>query len=241
MERVMTINRDGLIEKVKALLSKTVDNGCTEQEALAALDEAHALMDAYEVTGADLQLTKEETAILRSEPPDSLDPHNIKFNLMGSVADFCSCEAWRTRKPEGKVVTFCGLPSDARLATWLLDTLAAFVQAELARHLMDTLPPRGERRKVINGFVEGCCNRISCRLKALCDQSAAAATSNGRELAVVKSAAVTDKMKACGIRIRSSYSSRQCDGRSYQAGHSAGDRASFGRPVTGAGATLRIK
>jgi hypothetical protein len=26
---------------------------------------------------------------------------------------------------------------------------------------MDTLPPRGERRKVINGFVEGCCDRIS--------------------------------------------------------------------------------
>jgi hypothetical protein len=183
----MTTNRDGLIEKVKALLSKTVDNGCIEEEALAALDKAHALMDAYEVTGADLQLTKEETAILRSEPPDSLDPHDIKFHLMGSVADFCGCKAWRTRKPEGKAVTFCGLSSDVRLATWLLDTLAAFVQAELARHLMDTLPPRGERRKVINGFVEGCCNRISSRLKALCVQSAAAATSNGRELAVVKS------------------------------------------------------
>jgi hypothetical protein len=138
----MTTNRDGLIEKVRALLSKTVDKGCTEEEALAALDKAHALMDAYEVTAADLQLTKEETAILRSEPPDSLDPHNIKFHLMGSVADFCSCKAWRTSK-QGKAVTFCGLPSDARLATWLLDTLAAFVQAELARHLMDTLPPRG--------------------------------------------------------------------------------------------------
>ena len=55
----MTTNRDDLIEKVRALLSKTVDNGCTEAEALAALDKAHALMDAYEVTGADLQLTKE--------------------------------------------------------------------------------------------------------------------------------------------------------------------------------------
>jgi hypothetical protein len=237
----MTTNRDDLIEKVRALLSKTVDNGCTEAEALAALDKAHALMDAYEVTEADLQLTKEETAILRSESPDSLDPHNIKFRLMGSVADFCSCEAWRTRKPEGKAVTFCGLPSDARLATWLLDTLAAFVQAELARHLMDTLPPRGERRRVITGFVKGCCDRISDRLEALCAQSAAAATSNGRELVLVKNAAVDTKMKEHGIKVRGCCLGGQINDSGYQAGRSAGDRASFGRPVMGAGAALRIK
>jgi hypothetical protein len=241
MERVMTTNRDGLIEKVKALLSKTVDNGCTEEEALAALDKAHALMDAYEVTGADLQLTKEETAILRSEPPDSLDPHNIKWYLMGSVAEFCNCKVWQKRRRDTKVVEFCGLPSDARLATWLLDTLAAFVQAELARHLMDTLPPRGERRKVINGFVEGCCDRISYRLKALRAQSAAAATSNGRELVLVKNAAVDAKMKECGIKVTGCCLGGQTSDAGYQAGHSAGNRASFGRPVTGAGATLRIK
>jgi hypothetical protein len=238
----MTTNRDDLIEKVRALLSKTTVNGCTEAEALAALDKARALMDAYEVTAADLQLTKEETAILRSEPPDALDPHNIKFYLMGPVADFCGCKAWRTRTPEGVAVTFCGLPSDARLATWLLETLTTFVQAELVHHLMDTLPPtKSERRKVINGFVDGCCERIGDRLKALCAQSAAAATSNGRELVVVKSAAVADKMKACGIHVRGSCSSRQGNAGSYQAGHSAGNRASFGRPVTGAGAALRIK
>jgi hypothetical protein len=198
-------------------------------------------MDAYEVTGADLQLTKEEMAILRSEPLDSLDPHNIKWHLMGAVANFCSCRAWQMRRRDTKAITFCGLPSDARLATWLLETLAAFVQAELARHLMDTLPPRGERRRVITGFVQGCCNRISYRLKALCAQSAAAATSNGRQLVLVKNAAVDTKMKEHGIKVRGCCLGGQTNDAGYAAGHSAGDRASFGRPVTGAGATLRIK
>ena len=237
----MTTNRDGLIEKVKALLSKTVDNGCTEEEALAAIDKAHALMDAYEVTAADLQLTKEETAILRSEPLDSLDPHNVKFFLMGAVADFCNCRAWQKRRRDTKAITFCGLPSDVRLATWLLDSLAAFVQAELVRHLMDTLPPMAERRRVITGFVQGCCERISDRLKALCAQSAAAATSNGRELVLVKNAAVDAKMKEHGIKVRGCCLGGQTNDSGYQAGRSAGDRASFGRPVTGAGAALRIK
>ena len=41
-------NRNSLL----ALLSKTVENGCTESEALAALDKARAMMDAHEVTGS---------------------------------------------------------------------------------------------------------------------------------------------------------------------------------------------
>ena len=31
------MNRDSLLDKIRALMSKTVDNGCTEAEALAAL------------------------------------------------------------------------------------------------------------------------------------------------------------------------------------------------------------
>jgi Protein of unknown function (DUF2786) len=238
MERVVTVNRENLIDKIKALMSKTTVNGCTEPEALAALDKARALMDAYEVAEADLQLTKAEAAILRSEPPGSLDPHKIKWLLACAVSGFCNCEAWKGK--DGLV--FCGLPSDVRLATWLLDTLAAFVQAELAQHLMGCVAPKGERRFVINGFVTGCCKRISDRLDALRSQSASAATSNGRELIVIKNSAIADKMKAAGITLSTSRSSqRSIDEASYRAGSAVGDRANFGRPVTGANATLRLK
>jgi hypothetical protein len=222
-------------------MSKTVDRGCSEAEEMAALDKARALMDAYEISETELQLTKEEAAILRSEPPNSLDPHNIKFHLMDAVADFCSCQAWQLRKREGKAVTFCGLPADAQLAGWLLDTLTAFVQAQLANYLMDTLPPRGERRSAINGFVKGCCERISGRLRALCAQSAKAATSNSRALTVVKDAAIKAKMEECGIRVSGCCLGGQTDNRSYRAGSAAGDRASFGRPVSGRNATLRLR
>jgi hypothetical protein len=233
----MTIDRDGLIEKIRALMGKTVDRGCTEQEALAALDRARALMDAYEVGEDELRLTKEEKAILRSEPPGSRDPHRIKSSVAVAVAKFCDCEVWKGA--DGLV--FCGLPTDVRFATWLLDTLAAFVQAELARHLMGCVAPKGERRFVINGFVGGCCKRISDRLNALRTQSAAAATSNGRELVAIKSTAVADKMKELNMSLVCRRSGRRIDDASYEAGLSAGDRASFGRPVTGANATLRIK
>jgi Protein of unknown function (DUF2786) len=237
-EQHMTINREGLIEKIKALMSKTVDNGCTEHEALAALDKARAMMDAYEVTEAELQLTKAEAAILRSEPPGSRDPHGIKTGMAAAVSKFCDCKVWKA--PSGLV--FCGLPADVRFATWLLDTLTAFVQAELTRHLMGCMAPKGKRRLIINGFVGGCCKRISDRLAALCAQSAVVATGNGRALISIKGTAIADKMKELNINLaKGRRSSRRVDGASYQAGLSAGDRASFGRPVGSANSALRIK
>src|ERR1035437_9034590 len=113
----MTINRESLLDKIRALMSKTVDNGCTEAEALSALDKARAMMDAYEVSEEDLQLSKEEKAVLRTEPPGTRDPHGIKNALAMSVAKFCDCEVWKSKNG----LTFCGLKSDAQFATWLLD------------------------------------------------------------------------------------------------------------------------
>ena len=237
----MTTQREGLLDKIRALLAKTVGSGCTESEALAALSKARAMMDAHEITEDELRLTKAEAAVLRSEPQDSLDPHNIKFHLMGPVARFCNCQVWQKRRRDTKVVEFCGLQSDVRLASWLLDTLAQFVQAEIVRHLMETLPPKSERRRVITGFVQGSTERIGARLDALRDQSVAAATSNGRELVLVKNAAVDAKMKACGIKVTGCCLGGQTNDAGYQAGLSAGDRASFGRPVSGHNATLRLK
>jgi Protein of unknown function (DUF2786) len=70
----MTTEREGLLDKIRALLAKTVAAGCTESEALAALSKGRALMDAHCVTEAELKLTKEEKAILRREPRGSKDP-----------------------------------------------------------------------------------------------------------------------------------------------------------------------
>jgi Protein of unknown function (DUF2786) len=246
MERkVMAVNRAELIAKIKALLSKTTVAGCTEHEELAALTKARAMMDAHEVTEEELQLTREEKAILLSEPPDSLDPHNVKFFLMGPVAEFWGCRAWRTSKRNegGKPVSFCGLPSDMDGAIWMLDHLTMFVQDKLTDYLVETLPPRAERRAAIRDFVRGACDRIGDRLNELRAQSERKATSNGRELVVVKRAAVDAKMKECDIHIRGQCLGGRADSESgsFHAGRSAGDGASFGRPVTGTGATLRIK
>jgi hypothetical protein len=234
----MTDNREKMLDKIRALLSKTTENGCTEEEELASLAKARALMDAYEVTGADLQLAKDEGAILRKEPPGSRDMHGIKAAMAGAVAQFTDCRAWRDRKAG---LVFCGLPADVRFATWLLDHLTAFVQAELVKHLMGDTRMNGGRRLAINGFVIGATSQITRRLTELC-KPAATASVNSRALVVTKQAVIRAKMAELGIHLRKGRSSgRQYDASSLASGRSAGDRASFCRPVSGANAVPRLK
>jgi hypothetical protein len=219
-----------------------MENGCSEAEAMAALGKAQAMKDAYAVTEGELNLTKEEKAILRREPPGTKDPHRIKWFLTAAVSKFCNCRCWRERRAKGGGLVFCGLPSDAQFATWLLDTLAAFVQAEIVNFLMEAEPSNEERPQAIRGFVLGCCDRISDRLMELCEQSATLATSNAKALVVVKDAAIKAKLDELGIHLCSgSGSCGAWDSSSYAAGKAAGDRASFGRPVSGRNATLRLK
>jgi hypothetical protein len=238
----MTIEREGLLKKVRGLLAKTMDNGCTEGEALAALDRAQAMMSAYAIGEDELNLTREEKAVLRREPPGAEDPHRIKWFLLRAVSKFCNCEGWSEGRRGGKALVFCGLPSDADFATWLLDALTRFVQAELVEHLCDVVPSKRERREIIRSFVIGCTDRIEARIDELCKQreAAAASNSNARALVVVKDQAIKAKMDELDIHLRGIACCGASESTSYNAGKAAGDRASFGRPVSGRAATLRL-
>jgi hypothetical protein len=194
-------DRNSIIEKIKALLAKTTENGATEAEMMSALDKAAAMMDTHDITEAELQVAKDEAAMLHADPPDLKDPHKIKWQLGAGVAQFCGVRIFRSRHQTG--LKCIGMPSDVQFAMWLLDSLADFVFGELYAHLIGCLAPKSERQVIIRSFTAACCDRIVDRLVALVERSKAARTSNGRELVVIKGAAIEAFMKEQGIRLRS--------------------------------------
>jgi hypothetical protein len=244
-----TLNRRKLTNRIKALLAKTTENGCTEEEALSALAKAQAMIDAYEITDEELVLTREEKAILREDK--NRDHHDIKWFLCQSVAEFTGTRIWRRRhghKSRTGSLVVCGLPGDCDLAEWLLEHLSRFVQMELADFLYNhnTLM-RGSRRRVINGFTLGCTERINQRLYALIRQSRAKAegintggASRALVLADIKRNAVASAMAAAGIETSIGRIRRKTDNAAQYAGTAAGERATFGRPVSGGG-PLRLR
>jgi hypothetical protein len=233
-------DRNSIIEKIKALLAKTTENGCTEEEMLSALAMARAWKDAHEITDDELQLSREEKAILHDESEaDARDTHNIKFKLGRAVGRYCNVRIYRDSSKAG--LTFVGFKSDIDDATWLLDHLSDFVHSALFEFLLDCLAPEGqERKEEIRGFVIGCTGRISGRLIEMCDQTKTVRTTNGNALVVIKDQAINDLLKAKGIWLRTRRSRARFSDGARAAGQSAGDRASFGRPVSGSGATLRL-
>lgn len=231
----MSNNRANLLNKIRALMAKTVEAGCTEAEAMAALAMAQAMMDAYEVTEEDLKLEGEKASVARS---DMKDPHNIRRAMASAIAVFTDCKAWTSN--EKKTINFAGLNSDTEFAIWLLETLASFVQKELAWHLMGSQITKDNKRWAINGFVMGATGRISKRLYEL--HEAGRKTINSNALVVTKQELIVAKMNELGIVTRQPRNrGSRVDDKSYQAGRNAGDRASFGRPVDGKAGTLRLR
>ncbi len=138
-------DRNSIVEKIKALLAKTTANGATEAEMMSALDKASAMMDAYDITDADVKVAKDEAAMLHADAPDLKDPHNIKWRLSHAVGKFCGVQIYRSSHQTG--LKCIGMPSDVQFAMWLLDTLADFVFEELYAHLIGCLAPKSERRR----------------------------------------------------------------------------------------------
>jgi hypothetical protein len=124
----------------------------------------------------------------------------------------------------------------------MLEHLTDFISDQLVRHLMTSIAPRKERRRVIKEFVLGCVVRIDERIHDLCKQSEAVRTSNGRELVLIKSAAIDAKIKELDLHFRSSNvgCGANFDSAAFEAGRAAGNAATFGRPMSGTAGVLRI-
>ena len=115
----MNTSRKKMLERVKAILAKTMDNGCTEGEAMAALAKARELMAAYDIDEKELQDVSEKAEIHKT---DASDPYDIKRGLSVNVGKFTNCKAFRDRE---NVINFAGKPSDIVFATWLLEKPSA--------------------------------------------------------------------------------------------------------------------
>ena len=120
---------DRLVQRIQALRAKTVDQGCTEQEALAAAEKVAELLDRHGLSLSELELRRQacegigiDTGRRRTGPIDDCVP---------AIAEFFDCHAWGEKTASGALrYIFFGLSGDVEAARYLYELIDRAFETE---------------------------------------------------------------------------------------------------------------
>jgi|RhiMethySRZTD1v2_1073278.scaffolds.fasta_scaffold43937_8 hypothetical protein len=231
--------RTDLIKKIKSLLAKTVENGCTEGEAITAAEHAAKLMEQYDLTFDDVE---NEVRAQRVKIDERL--FRTRWHLpavqwcTAAIAKFFDCVHWFS----GTRLVYFGTEDDTALAHSMTTMLDRAIRQEAEAYLARTAGNGEHGRTRRASFEHGITDRVSERLRALkrsrteADQQAHetlatvhAAGNFHAPVVVAKQVVVREKFEELGIRLRSGGGSRSTGSHSaYRAGQAAGERVSLG-------------
>jgi hypothetical protein len=226
------MDRKNIIQKIAALQAKTVENGCTEEEALAAADMVGRLLDKYGLSMSDIEIKERDDITLGRTEARRGDPLRWALN---ALAAFYDVEVWQNDNR----FEFLGFPEDVQAVLWLAGVLRDTCERDLKRYKKEdvraiAMSLAGKGRTVGHSFRTGFFVRVGERLAELKAERDAANESTGRELVVVKGAVVKQKMADAGIQTQSrKISTRSQDTEAYGRGREAGSRAHLGGHLGG--------
>src|SRR4051794_25473718 len=216
---------DKLKTRIKALRAKTLDNGCTEDEALSAAAKVAELLDRHDLSLTDLEM--------REAPCErrTYETHRKKRipldDCIGAIANFCDCRVWREKNPAGESrYVFFGLRADIEVAHYLTELLDTAVRSELGRY--KTTPDyrrfrHNERHLVNASFALGMVASIADKLTAMKAGRDKVNNSTGRGLVVIKASIVDAEFGKLDLNLRTQRGrGRMVSLTAYEAGGVAG-------------------
>jgi hypothetical protein len=226
-----TTDLDRLVQRIRALRAKTVEQGCTEQEALAAAEKVAELLDRYGLNLSELDLRKQncegvgvETDRKRRGPID---------DCMATIAAFFDCRVWTETAEDATLrYIFFGLPADVQASVYLHDLIALAFVSETATFQAGEFyrsADSSHRRSATNSFQIGLARGINQKLRALRQaRDVASVNSNGRALVPIKDSMIDDEMERLGLTFhRRATARRKVLPTAYNAGKEAGERFEY--------------
>jgi len=217
-----------LMQRIQGLRAKTVAQGCTEQEALAAAEKVAELLDRYGLSLGELDFRAQpcdgvtiETSRRRMAPVD---------NCIPVVAAFFDCRVWiESAKGAPLRYVFFGLRADVAAAQYLHELVERAFDTETDAFRAGKIYANmaGERRSATNSFQIGLASGICFKLRAMQEaRNAHRRSASGRDLVPVKAAMVDDEVAKLGLDFhqRSTASRKRVLSDAYAAGKQAGER-----------------
>jgi hypothetical protein len=242
-------NKTAILRRIRALAAKTVENGCTEEEAFSAASLLAKLVDKYGFTPNDL-----------NEPAEQLTEAKIRTNSAAkakewfamAVAEFCDCKVFLRKIDTNKSeLIFFGLETDVLMCEYVMSILeraneTGFKAYLVQEKLQASFGVKKTQKEIYHdrkSFDHGMAVRVNARLKEMkATRNATVDETSGKSggaLVVVKNATVTQEFaKRYNTKTRKSRTRVRHNGDAYAAGERQGNSVSINR---GVGATSQMR
>ncbi len=232
--------RERVKARIRALAEKTVSNGCTEAEAMAAAAMVGRLLERYALSMDEVEV-RAERCVQVAVPVGGRRRRPID-GCVAAVARFCDCKVWLARgeaDPPRPCYIFFGFAPDTEMAAYLFAMIDRAIQGELDGFRAGQPRLRGQAlRRASASFQYGMAARVAERLEAMHqarESRVAQRHAAGTALVLAKHLSVEEAFRATGVRLGAAgrLGRRPIDS-AFRHGWSAGERVNLNRPV-GAG------
>jgi hypothetical protein len=227
--------------RIKALAEKTVSNGCTEAEAMAAAEMVGRLLERYALSMEEIDVR--EQRCVQVEVPIGGKRRRPIDACVTAIARFCDCKVWVSRDTMVPSYVFFGFDADTAMASYLFNVIDRAMATALATFRTAQPSLRGAGlRGASRSFQQGMAVRVADRLEAMHrerDTKVAAQRSTGTALILIKQQVVDDAFRETEIRLVATAGlNRVRLNGAFRHGLAAGDRVNLSRPVGDAGRPL---
>jgi hypothetical protein len=228
---------DRVKARIRALAERTVSNGCTEAEAMAAAEMVGRLLERYALTMQEVDLR--QARCVQVEVPLAGRQRRPIDGCVPAIARFCDCKVWLARDGGTPRYIFFGFETDTALAGWLFQIIDRAMAAELQAFRRDRPALRGTGlRQASTSFQQGMAARLAERLEAMHsarEAEVAAQRQTGTALMLVKHRVVEEAFRDTGTRLVSGGRRALRQDAAFREGEAAGSRVNLNRPLRGGG------
>jgi hypothetical protein len=229
--------------KILALANKTIDRGCSEEEAMSAMEKIGKLLEAYDLTMEECDV-REEKCVSVKIPLRGARSGAAKLYVR-NLARLFSAKHYRTSEYTGEgykrrsAYVFYVQQHDAEAVKYLFELMDKAIVHEAGLY-KSTVEYRDapDRRAATLDFQEGMAERFAERLETIRKENEAAMQahkSTGTALIVLKGKLVEEEFEKLGIKLVTTYSYGRStyDDNARASGRAAADRVNLNRPVRG--------
>ncbi|ANC52461.1 hypothetical protein A4249_01430 [Brevundimonas sp. GW460-12-10-14-LB2] len=227
--------RERIAARIRALRAKTVENGCTEAEAMAAAEKLAQLL-------ADYNMTMDE-ADLRASPfgdhvHDAAGTVGLKlWKPASAIAKLTNTRYWTGGRAAPTRITFVGLTHEVEIAAYLLAICERAMRTESAAIMkaVRRLPHIKQAARVMP-FLDGMADRLAARIIAMIPPQPP-----GRGLVVLRNALITEELARRGVEIETGSARRPMNWGAYRDGQRAGDGVALNPGVAATSAARALR